>query len=214
MLFRSHGTSIHIAKTYGVPVEESHDAALAAAKFLVAERELMDELGVDEPCIGKFGLLQAGTVCNAVAGEAHVAGSLRVFTDDMFDRAREGVCRVLDEACVATGCTYDLDFAEGYPPVDNDSELFARIAPALPELQLVNEPLLIAEDFAFYQRHLPGVFFLLGTGVPAGQDNPSDAEGCPAYATSALHTDTMLFDEEILLKGLDVYKRLLVMEWR
>ena len=29
---------------------------------------------------------------------------------------------------------------------------------------------------------------------------------------SALHTDTMLFDEEILLKGLDVYKRLLVME--
>ena len=44
-----HGTSIHIAKTYGVPVEESHDAALAAAKFLVTERELMDELGTDEP---------------------------------------------------------------------------------------------------------------------------------------------------------------------
>ena len=80
-----HGMSIHIAKTYGVPVEESHDAALAAAKFLVSERELMDELGTDEPCIGKFGLLRAGTVCNAVAGEAHVAGSLRVFTDDMFD---------------------------------------------------------------------------------------------------------------------------------
>ena len=204
-----HGTSIHIAKTYGVPVEESHDAALAAARFLVAERELMDELGADEPCIGKFGLLQAGTVCNAVAGEAHVAGSLRVFTDDMFDRARKGVRRVLDEACAATGCTYDLDFAEGYPPVDNDPELFACIAPALPELQLVDEPLLIAEDFAFYQRHLPGVFFLLGTGVPEGQENPSDSDGCPAYTTSALHTDTMLFEEEILIKGLDVYKRLL-----
>ena len=206
-----HGTSIHIAKTYGVPVGESHDAALAAAKFLVSERELMDELGADEPCIGKFGLLQAGTVCNAVAGEAHVAGSLRVFTDGMFGRAREGVRRVLDEACAATGCTYDLDFAEGYPPVDNDPELFACIAPALSELQLVDEPLLIAEDFAFYQRHLPGVFFLLGTGAPAGQDNPSDSDGCPAYATSALHTDTMLFDEEILLKGLDVYKRLLLL---
>lgn len=119
---------------------------------------------------------------------------------------------MLDEACAATGCTYDLDFAEGYPPVDNDPDLFARIAPVLPELQLVDEPLLIAEDFAFYQRHLPGVFFLLGTGVPAGQDNPSDAEGCPAYATNALHTDTMLFDEEILLKGLDVYKQLLTLD--
>lgn len=29
---------------------------------------------------------------------------------------------------------------------------------------------------------------------------------------SALHTDSMLFDEEILLKGLDVYKRLLGLE--
>ena len=171
----------------------------------------MDELGTDEPCIGKFGLLQAGTVCNAVAGEAHVAGSLRVFTDDMFDRARECVRRVLDEACAATGCTYDLDFAEGYPPVDNDPELFVNVAPALPELQLVDEPLLIAEDFAFYQRHLTGVFFLLCTGVPEAQVNPMDADGCPAYAMSALHTDTMLFDEEILLKGLDVYKRLLLL---
>ena len=42
--------------------------------------------------------------------------------------------------------------------------------------------------------------------MPEDQDNPSDSDGCPAYATSALHTDSMLFDEEILLKGLDVYK--------
>ena len=206
---RIHGASIHIAKTYGVPAEKSHDAALAAARFLVAERELMDELGAEESCICKFGLVEAGTVCNAVAGEAHIAGSLRVFTDSMFDRAREGIRRVLDEACAATGCTYDLDFAEGYPPVDNDPELFAVIAPSLPEMQTVEQPLLIAEDFAFYQRHLPGVFFLLGCGVPEGTDNPIDAEGCPAYAASALHTDTMLFDESILLKGLDVYKRLI-----
>ena len=82
----------------------------------------------------------------------------------------------------------------------------------MPGLQLVEAPLLIAEDFAFYQRHLPGVFFLLGTGMPEAQENPIDADGCPAYAMSALHTDAMLFDEEILLKGLNVYKRLLDLE--
>ncbi len=211
---RIHGESLHIGKTLGMPAAKSHDAALAAARFLVAESELMERLGAEEPCIARFGLVEAGTVCNAVAGEAHLAGSVRVFTDSMFARAKEGIERALREACEATSCTYDLSFAEGYPPVDNDPALFESVREVLPELQVMPEPLLIAEDFAFYQRHLPGVFFLLGTGVPSSvqggdQDNPRDAEGCPAFATSALHTDTMLFDEEALLTGLDVYRRLL-----
>ncbi len=212
-----HGESIHIAKTLGVSDAESHDAALAAARFLVAERELMDMLGAEEPCICKFGLVEAGTVCNAVAGEAHLAGSLRVFTDSMLDRARAGIRSVLDDACAATGCTYDIDFAEGYPPVDNDAALFDLACQAVPELELIEEPLLIAEDFAFYQRRLPGVFFLLGCGVPVAAvdglpvENPFDDQGCPAFATAALHTDTMLFSEECLLPGLDVYKSLVHM---
>ena len=96
----------------------------------------------------------------------------------------------------------------------NDEELYARVAETLPELTCLPEPLLIAEDYSFYQRHLPGVFFLLGCGVPLGEDgepqaNPCDADGCPTYAMSALHTDMMLFDERVLLTGLDVYRRLL-----
>lgn len=207
-----HGTSIHIAKTYGVPVEESHDAALAAAKFLVAERELMDELGADEPCIGKFACCRQAPSAMRWRGRPMLpAACVCLQTTCSTGHARAcAACWTMP--ALPTGCTYDLDFAEGYPPVDNDPELFASVAPALPGLQLMEEPLLIAEDFAFYQRHLPGVFFLLGTGMPEGQDNPSDSDGCPAYATSALHTDSMLFDEEILLTGLDVYKRLLVME--
>ncbi|MFR3877705.1 MAG: hypothetical protein ACLTYW_05715 [Collinsella sp.] len=135
---------------------------------------------------------------------------MRVFTDAMFDRAREGVRRALDEACTATGCTYDLDFAEGYPPVDNDPELFAHIAPALPELQLVDEPLLIAEDLLSISA-ICRACSSAGHGRARRTRKPEDADDCPAYATSALHTDTMLFDEEILLKGLDVYKRLLLL---
>ena len=135
----------------------------------------------------------------------------------MLERARAGIRRVLDEVCTATGCTYDIDFADGYPPVDNDAALFGLAHQAVPELELIKEPLLIAEDFSFYQRRLPGVFFLLGCGVPAAADdglpveNPSDDQGCPTYATAALHTDTMLFSEECLLLGLDVYKRLVHM---
>ena len=252
-----HGESIHIAKTYGVADADSRDAMLAACRFIAGERELMARLGAEEPCICKFGQLTAGTVCNAVAGEAAIAGSLRVFSDEMFDRARLEIAELLRSCCEGVGCTYDLDFAEGYPPVENDEALYALAAGALdgqggaPELSELADPLLIAEDFAFYQRHLPGVFFLLGVGAPAGEaaaaggdavqasvaaaakpnaaqasvaaaakprtarasDGPAP-EGSPAadvqpYATSALHTDALMFDERLLLPGIATYRRLL-----
>ena len=62
------------------------------------------------------------------------------------------------------------------------------------ELKTLPEPLLIAEDFAWYQQWLPGMFLLLGTGT-----------GIP------LHSDRFDFDESILVAGLDVYKRLVMM---
>lgn len=207
------GTSTHIAKTYGVADEQSHDAMLAAARFIVRARELMGRLGAEEPCICKFGQLSAGTVCNAVAGEARIAGSLRVFTDAMFDRARHEIRELLERCCDETGCTFELDFAEGYPPVTNDAALYELAAGVLPELVAIEEPLLIAEDFAFYQRHLPGVFFLLGVGTPeARADGTAEQdEGCAPFATSDLHTDTLMFSERILLAGLSVYKRLVAL---
>lgn len=190
------GRSTHIAKTLGVADADSGDALLAAARFAGAAHDLMDQLGEEEPCICRFGLLEAGTVCNAVAADAHVAGSLRVFSDEMFDRAQAGLSEELARACAAFGCEGEVDFAEGYPPVTNDPALFSAAAGALPELQTIETPLLIAEDFAFYQRVLPGVFFLLGVG------------GGELGASSDLHTSTLMFDEKILLAGVRVYERL------
>ena len=48
-----------------------------------------------------------------------------------------------------------------------------------------------AEDFSWYQKTLPGLFFFLGLGdVPA------------------LHTSTFDFDEKLLLKGADFFEKL------
>lgn len=183
-----HGVSSHIAKW-----RDGRDALGAAARFVVGSKWLSRKLGQDEPFLLRFGHMTAGTVRNAVAGQARVEGSLRVFSDDMFARAQDEVRALAQTAADEEGCTFDLHFSEGYPPVVNDGTLFGEAAQALPELERVPEPLLIAEDFAFYQRSLPGVFFLLGTGT-----------GIP------LHADTFNFDERVLLRGVRAYQRLLL----
>lgn len=186
-----HGRSSHIARW-----QEGADALAAAARFVPSAEAMCGRLSREkgEPCLLRFGRLEAGTVRNAIAGEARAEGSLRVFSDEMFERAR-GALRTLAEGAARTeGCTVDVTFSEGYPPVDNDAELFSLVERALPEMRRVEEPLLIAEDFAFYRRCLPGAFLLLGTGTGI-----------------ALHADRFDFDERVLLAGVEAYRRLLRM---
>lgn len=186
-----HGRSSHIARW-----QEGADALAAAARFVPSAEAMCGRLSRErgEPCLLRFGRLEAGTVRNAIAGEARAEGSLRVFSDEMFDRAR-GALRTLAEGAARTeGCAVDVTFSEGYPPVDNDAALFSLVERALPGMGRIDEPLLIAEDFAFYQRCLPGVFLLLGTGTGI-----------------ALHSDGFDFDERVLLAGVEAYRRLLRM---
>ncbi len=185
------GRSSHIARW-----REGRDALAAVARFVPSAEAMCGRLQKEtgEPCLLRFGRLEAGTVRNAIAGAARAEGSLRVFSDEMFDRAREAVTTLAKNAARTEGCEVELSFSEGYPPVTNDPALLAAAEAALPELARVPEPLLIAEDFSFYQRHLPGVFLLLGTGT-----------GTP------LHADTFDFDERVLLTGVDAYRRLLMM---
>ena len=78
-----------------------------------------------------------------------------------------------------------------YPPVFNNEELFY----ALYKNNLVNKlenPVLISEDFGYYRNVAPSIFFFLGTGD-----------------TIPLHSNKFTFDEDILYKGVELYKKLL-----
>ena len=78
-----------------------------------------------------------------------------------------------------------------YPPVFNNEELFY----ALYKNNLVNKlesPVLISEDFGYYRNVAPSIFFFLGTGD-----------------TIPLHSNKFTFDEDILYKGVELYRKLL-----
>ena len=181
------GVSAHIARW-----REGRDALGAAARFVVGSKWLARKLEQSEPMALRFGRLEAGTVRNAVAGTARVEGSLRVFSDAMFARAQDEIRALAQTAADEEGCSCTVSFSEGYPPVVNDEALWREATEVLDGLAEVPEPLLIAEDFSFYQQRIPGLFMLLGTGT-----------GTP------LHADTFDFDEHVLLAGVNAYQQLL-----
>ena len=55
-------------------------------------------------------------------------------------------------------------------------------------------PILLAEDFSFYQTAFKGVFFYLGTKSEQFH--------------SGLHTETFNFNEDVLMKAVDLYEKI------
>lgn len=187
------GRASHIARA-----AEGADALEACCDFLGRSYAYMDARQAEEACLLKFGRMEAGEIRNQIAASAHLEGSLRTLSTTMGERVSDELPRIARNAAEPRGCEALVHLSDGYPPVVNDEGLYVRSRRWLTEggieLKTMPAPLLIAEDFAWYQQWLPGMFLLLGTGT----DIP-------------LHSDRFDFDESILIAGLDAYKRLVTM---
>ena len=180
-----YGKSSHIAKA-----SAGLDATAAAVEFYRQMRDLEGSLPVDVYRLLNFGMFRSGTARNALSAHAHMEGSLRAFQDDIFDYLRHGLDAIAADVEKATGCSVQIHLAEGYPAVMNPAAVLEKVQAVAP-VKLLEEPTMTSEDFSFYQRRVPGVFFFLGLGdVPA------------------LHSDNFDFDESILLKGADFFEKL------
>ena len=180
------GRSSHIAKA-----EEGLDALAAGVEFYRRAVALEKELSPDIYRLLKFGRMESGTVRNAVSGKTVLLGSLRAFQDEVFFGLQEGLRAIGRDIEKETGCTVDVHANDGYPAVWNPDELFDRVRNAGVDFEILDKPVMISEDFSWYQRHLPALFFFLGCG--------------PA---PALHADDFTFDESILTVGADFWKKI------
>ena len=187
------GKSVHLSRA-----AEGIDAMTAGAEYLRRSYAMMDALPPEEPRAFRFGKMVSGTVRNAVSGETRLEGSLRTYREETFFHCREGLQAIGRDIAAETGCSVDVYLNEGYPAVWNNEDLYEAVCAALGDdapLHL-EKPALAAEDFSFYQREAPGVFFFLGTGD-----------------TAELHAPDFDFEDEVILpKGVEFLKKLLVME--
>lgn len=180
-----YGKSAHIAKAW-----EGRDALAAGVAFYSRVMALEAELPDHVFRLLKFGKLESGTVRNALSARTHIEGSLRAFQDEIFEGLRSGILTIAKDVEQETGCTVQVQFSEGYPAVMNPADLYRKVRQVV-DFGELEKPSMITEDFSWYQKYIPGMFFFLGTG-----DSP------------ALHADTFNFDDSILMKGADFFEEL------
>lgn len=179
------GKSAHIAKSW-----EGVDALAAGVEFYRQAQSLESSLPDHIFRLLKFGKFTSGTVGNAVSGHTYLAGSLRAFQDEVFFGLQEDLRTIARNVESRFGCTVSLHMNDGYPAVINPDTLYDQVRSVV-DFEELRTPSMITEDFSWYQKTLPGLFFFLGTG-----------------ATPALHANNFDFDETILTKGADFFENL------
>ncbi len=184
----AHGAQPHLGK----------DALLAQSHLIQAYHSIVSRnVNPLKPAVITVGTISGGEARNIVAGEVKLSGTMRAYDQDIYDLMKKR----MDEINKGIATMFDIEVKgvvrDYYPAVINDSKFFDLVIKEyLPEEYEIVEPLMIAEDFAFYLKKVPGMFAFIGT------KNEDKGYVYP------LHSNQFNYDESILKVGLDYYIRI------
>lgn len=178
--------------SHGAMPHKGIDTIVAASHLIVGLQSLLTR-GVDplEDALITIGRLDAGERRNILAETAIIEGIIRTFDDNVYRRLKQDIINMLKGIELSYGVKGVFKELTYYPVVCNDRELVYKLWGMIEKEVLVDtKPLMIAEDFSYYQREVPGVLMLLGSrNAEKGYIHP-------------LHSNKFNFDEKILLMGI------------
>ena len=189
---------IHGKSAHGASPQMGVDAIVAAAELiLLFQTAITRNVDPHQDTLLTIGKIHGGVARNVIADEVTLSGTLRVFSPAVFEQLQQRILAMMNGLSVATGAKIELNELMHYPCVDNPRPMVEELYSHLDDMSdvVLVDPVMAAEDFSFYQQHIPGVFIFLG--IQGGKNE------------YPLHNSRFDFDEENLLTGVELYARLL-----
>lgn len=197
--------TIHGKGGHGAVPQLAADPVLAAAQCVtnlqsVVARNLSPlQSGVISVCT-----FNAGTAKNVIPATANFAGTMRAFTDDVWQILNDRFIQVIEQTAAAYGCTAEITIEEGITATTNNDEISQLTREAVVEVMpfmKVNETYqtMGSEDMSIWLDEVPGCFFFIGSaneekGLNAPHHHPHfdiDEDvlpmGAAALASAAKH---------------------------
>ena len=159
-------------QTHGSQPWRGVDPVLTASQIVAALQSIVSR-SVDItrlPAVVSIGQFQAGVRFNIIPDTARLVGTIRTFDDQVQADIHARVRKIAEGIASGNGATVEVTIHKNTPVTSNDAALTARMLPTLQRVApgKVQESELItgAEDFAYYQRVVPGLFFFVGITPP------------------------------------------------
>ncbi|OQW57284.1 MAG: N-acyl-L-amino acid amidohydrolase [Proteobacteria bacterium HN_bin10] len=172
------------SQTHGAQPHAGIDPIVASSQIINALQTVpsrqMD--AVRSPVIVTIGMIQGGVRYNIIPQTVQMQGTIRYLNPDTRADLYARIRRTVTETAAATGATAEVTITENAIPTVNPPALMARTRAAVArslgeEAVLSGLPVMPAEDFAYFQQAVPGVFFFYGVNPPG----VSAAEAAPNH---------------------------------
>jgi amidohydrolase len=149
-----------------------------------------------EAAVITVGRINAGIRENIIPETAEMAGTIRTLDPDMQKEIHEKIKLTATKIAESAGATAEVTIVSKTAVTYNDPDLTQKMVASLQRAAGTNKVVRInaqtgAEDFASYQKKVPGLFFFVGA-CPPGVD--------PAKAPSH-HTPDFMMDEASMVTG-------------
>lgn len=168
------------------------DPVVISAHLIVALQQIISRNNNPiTPGVLSFGRVIADGAINVIPDSVYLKGTFRTVDETWRYAAHEQMKNMAQQIAAAMGGTCDFEVTCGYPSLHNDDQLTrdlgtAAVAYLGKDNVIPADPMMIAEDFAYYGRSAPGCFYFLGSGN-AGKGT-----------TAPLHNPRFNIDEDAL----------------
>lgn len=182
-------------KTHGAYPHTGIDPVPIAAQIVMALQTIPSRLiNASSPTVVSVGEIKGGNRYNIIADKVELTGTVRTLSKDGPATVRAKIEAIARGITGAYGATFTLNYVEGTTVTFNEPALARQtrgvLAAVAGEANIIEPPPQMgAEDFSYFQKQMPGVFFFLGVRNEAKK------------ITAMVHTEYFDIDEDVLPLG-------------
>lgn len=155
---------------HGAVPHTTIDPMLPAANLIMALQTIVSrELDPADTAVVSVGLLSSGDAFNIIPETSKLSGNTRSFTDKTHDALGDKIRRIADGIAATYRCKAETVINVLYPSVINHvgaTDVLLKSATSIVgEDNVEPAPVyMVSEDFSYFQRKVPGVFYFVGSG--------------------------------------------------
>lgn len=173
-------------QTHGAMPSRGVDPVTAAAQIILSLQTMVTRQmdAAASPAVVSIGKITGGIRHNIIPDKVELVGTIRHLDPESHKDLLARIKKTAEAIAESVGATAEVKIVTYAPVVYNEPDLVRKMAPSLRRaageagLWLETPATMGAEDFAYFQREIPGVYFTLGVNKPG----VAPAEAAPNHS--------------------------------